>query len=207
MPFLQQFFGGNVVSNKTATAATVINVIVPPHKQGRGYCVSYFYTPGANDHVLTVMRPLAKTSLSAGAAASQAVINLLADPGASLATANPISANDWLVIQNDDGTVFAAQVSSVAGLAVTLTASLTYAIKAGATVWFYGVKTDTDPANGIVHPQFKMPTGSQAVFPPLTGNANFFVASHEVNQPLLMQSDNVTAAGTMNEMIYQYAKN
>jgi hypothetical protein len=201
---LQSYFGQNVVANQTATADTVINAIAPASPNGYTQVSRYRYSPGSADHVVTGMRPIGKTYIAADAAASQAVIRLLADPGASISPTNLIAAGDYLVIKNNDGTFVAVKVSSVSGLSITLTANLSKALSAGNEVWFYGVKTDTDPVTGLAHPKWTLATGDVRT---LSGDSNgLLIASHEANQPILMQSDNVTDAGTLLEMVYRRVK-
>jgi hypothetical protein len=199
---LQNTFGGNVAAGITATAGTVITVVAPAHRQGRTRVTKVSYTGTGTAHTLTAMRPLSRTTLSANAAASQAVINLTGDPGTLFSPANVIAANDYLVIRHDDGTFGVYKVSSVSTLQITLTGNLSVACSAGATVWFLGITTDTDPATGLAHPAWTLGTTTNS----LTGDGDVLVNSHQEDSPILLYSNNATNAGTFIEVIFRHTK-
>lgn len=196
----------------TATAGTRIQAVVPPAPPQRiglrtskntfARLSSLIYTSGSTAHTLTVMRPIGKTTLSADAAISQAVINLAADPGVALVGPtgvitkngdNALAANDLLVIECPDGTYHLAKVSSVATLAITLTANVpTGGLKSGATVWDFGITTDKDPYTGLAHPFFVPTVSAKTVY---TDNFAGVVAALNPGDPMIIDSDNGTAAG------------
>lgn len=218
-------FGGNTIGKKTATAGTVINVLVPACKNAytRVTKIKYtlFYPNNSSSgaeyslvHSITALRPIGRTVLSAAAAASQAVINLKADPGAAinvlnaLGLANLIAASDIVVIRQDDGSFVQATVSSVSGLATTLTGNLSYAISAGADVWFYGVIADTDPRTNQAHPIFRVPVAQAAnVSEVFTDENAGVIASIGYDEPIILQSNNTVDAGNFDQVSYCFTKN
>lgn len=194
--------GHNGCGALTAPAAGTPFLVALPAKGGLKTTLdSLLYTPGDTSHTLTAMRALGHTTLSANAAASQAVINLTAQPGP---TGNAIAANDFLVIRRaSDGALFAVKVSSVATLAITLTAVLASALVAGDEVFFYGVPADTDPLNaGLTHPSFPLATGAQRTVSNATGNG--VVSSNKNNEPMLLHINNVTTAGAFDRAAWLY---
>jgi hypothetical protein len=178
---------------ETETAGTVIRALTPVRKGLRAVLTLLSYSSGGTAHTVTVLRPLGQTTLSAAAAASQAVVNLTADPGAGT-VAGGIAANDKVVIEKPDGTLHYGVVSSVATLAVTLTANVPAGgFSAGARVWFYGVNADK-------HPTFKPPVSAQTTFASESG----VVSAERLEQPLIVESDNGTAAGTFGAVEVAY---
>lgn len=196
-------YGGNVVTNQTASAGTVINVVVPPNASGRTRVTKVSYTAAATAHSLYAMRPIGRTTVSSTAAASQKVINLTADPGP---TGNLLAANDWLVIQNTDGTVFADTVASITGLAATMTTNLVTALSAGAKVWNCGIITDTDPRNLLAHPKWASLLAAAATTN-LTGDGEMLISTYAIDEPIILQSNNATNAGTFVEVYWKYTAN
>jgi hypothetical protein len=199
---------GNIRTNITATADTVINVVIPPNSAGRTCITKVRYTAQGTAHTLYAMRPLGETTVSSAAAASQKVINIKADPGdyssTSATSDNALAANDWLVIQNDDGTCFADKVASITGLAVTMTTNLGAALSAGNKVWDFGVVGDTDPQNLLPHPSWpSLLAASTSTNLPIS-SADFLVVGHAASRPILLQSNNATAAGTFIEVCWKY---
>lgn len=196
--FQYTVYGGNGLGSDTQTAGTVINRLVPARVGAFSRITKLVYTAGATAHTVYAMRSLGRTTLSADAAASQAVINLTAEPGPS---GNTIAANDYVAIRQDNGAVIVAKVSSVSSLAVTLTANLSVAISAGASVWFFGVAGDTDPKTTLVHPKF---TGTASVTTSYSDDAGGVVASHAKDEPILVQSNNATNAGVIEQVSYTH---
>lgn len=192
-------FGGNIITNRTEAADTAIVQAVGANAAGRTRITKISYTCAGTAHTLTVMRPLAKTTTSATASSGQAVIKLTDDPGAAIS--NSIAANDFLVLGLDSGVYKEVKVSSVSGLDITLTANLGAALTKGATVWFYGVVGDTDTKTGLPHPKWTTPTSATTNY---TGDGELLVNSHDINQPLVVHSSNVTAAGTIVEIIWKF---
>lgn len=179
----------------TETAATAIVDIIPPRKGAKARLRKYVYTPGATTHTLTVMCPQGRTTLSAAALAAQAVVNLTADPGTGT-TSGAIAAADYLVIEKpfsagSPRTFHIAKVSSVATLAITLTANVpTGGFSSGAAVWFFGAAADAQ------HPTFALTTGAQRT--PIDDSWYGLCGPTGQDMPILMYSDNATNAGTLN---------
>jgi hypothetical protein len=190
----QDVLGGNGLGKVTATAGTKIRRLLPNMVGMFTRLGKLVYTPGANSHLLTAMRPIGQTTLTADAAAGQAVVNVAVDPGA--AASNPIAANDLVAIAELDGVTRFYVVSSVAALAITLTANLVAGAKNGASFWDYGIESDTDPRIGAAHPTWDLLTGGATTLSDDTGGV---VASHLRNTPVLLSIDNVTAAGILNQ--------
>lgn len=179
----------------TETAGTAIVDVIPPRKGLKTRVRKYVYTPGATTHTLTVMSPQGVTTLSAAAAAAQAVVNLTADPGTGT-TSGAIAASDYVVIEKpysagSHRTYHIAKISSMSTLAATLTANVpTGGFSSGALVWFFGAAAD------VQHPTFTLTTGAQRT--PIDDSWYGLCGTTEQNAPILLYSDNATNAGTLN---------
>lgn len=178
---------------KTEAANTVIDLLVPWKPALKPVVSTVAYTNLGTAHVLTALVPLGRTTLSAGAAASQAVINLVADPGVGTA-AGVIAANDYVVLENDDGSCALHKVSSVASLAITLTANLATAISAGKRVWFLGVIGD--------HATRQWALAASATTTLADALAGIVAAGRE--EPLVLNSGNATNAGIIDKVSVAY---
>lgn len=212
----------------TQTAGTVITRLVAPREGSFTRLLSVWYTAGATAHTLTVMRPLGKTTASAAAAASQAVINITADPGdydnyGVISTANNlIAANDFCVYQTADGNYVVDTVSSVSSLAITMTTNVpTATVLAGAPFWFFGIITDTNPADNLAHPQFNLYANITTYFGTDAGEAQMgFIGTIPginlasataawpltgKNEPMILHSGNATNAGTLEKVTALYS--
>lgn len=160
-----------------------------------------------------VMRELGRTTFTADAAASQAVVNVAADPGvystgytgtnrtffgngAAPRTAdNPAAANDFVVYQCPDGTYVLDTIASVASLAWTLTTNLpTGGVKAGGTLWWFGIQTDTSPYDALPHLLLKPTVSTETRYglDTIAGGGGF-VRSPVKNSPLVLYLNNITA--------------
>src|SRR5258708_3059183 len=104
----------------TQNAGTVITRLIEPRQSAFTRIMSVFTKTSTTAPILTLMRPLNRTYFTADAAASQAVVNIAADPGdypSGVRTAdNVIAANDFVVYEAADGTFVLDTVSSVATL-------------------------------------------------------------------------------------------
>lgn len=193
-------FGGNGVGGLTASAGTRIRFLIPPRVRGITRISKWVYTAGVTAHTLTAARPIGRTTASAAAAAGQAVINLTADPGVS---GNLIAANDLLAIRETDGVTRLYTVSSVSGLAITLTGNLTAGAAAGAAVWNFGILGDTDPVTGAAHPTLVGTASATSTFEDREGGV---IAGHLTDAPILVDSNNATNAGTIQQLSWSYTK-
>jgi hypothetical protein len=209
----------------TQTAGTVISRLVEPWKKAYTRISDLWYNAGATAHVITAMRPLYKVTTSAAAAAGQAVINISADPGNysaifTINTANNlIAANDYVVYQTADGNYTLDTVSSVSTLAITMTNNVpTAGVLNGADFWWFGITTDTNPGDNQAHPQFDCPASGVTKFGSDPGEAVMgFIGTIQglspvvpnwkingQNEPMILQSNNATNAGTMEKVAAVY---
>lgn len=201
-------FAGNGDGGKTQTAGTIIQYLIPPSPtsvKGITRITNLTYTSGSTAHTLTVLRPLGRTTVASAGATGQAVVNLTADPGVAAGYGginNGISANDFVAIRTaSDGITRLYKVSSVSTLAVTMTANLTVAVAAGDFVWLFGITSDTDGRTGSAHPALKPPASATTVYSDSNGGV---IATIGAFEPMLLNSDNATAAGTIAQISWQY---
>lgn len=193
-------YGGNCIGRQSVAFGTVINSLVPPRKKSLTRVSTVRVTAAGTAHTLTMLRPLGRTTASAVAAISQAVVNLTAQPQSG----NNVAANDLIAIRHSaDGVTRLYTVSSVSSLAITMTGNFTVAIAAGDDVWFFGVIGDTDPLIGSAHPTLPIPASATTVYQDTIGGV---VASHLPDQPILLQSNNATATGAIEHVAYAYTK-
>lgn len=173
----------------TATAGTIIRRTIAPKPGRKPVITKAVYTNSTTAHTLTCMQSLAQTTVASAAAAGQAVVNFTADPGS-------IAANDVCVIQKPDGTYETMQVSSVATLAITMTTNVpTGGFAAGAKIHFMGVAADHS-ANG----QLTLPVSVTTTYSDAEGG----VFGGAVDAPLVVESNNATAAGTLLQLTGVY---
>jgi hypothetical protein len=190
------------VASQTITADTLIEVVIPPKEDCRTRLMKLEYTSAGTAHTVTMMRPLSKTTLSAAAGTGQAVVNLTAEPGAGIAAygttvAGAIAANDYLVIRKEStGVSYLVKVSSVATLAITLTANVPVAFAAGDTVWFYGVPTNVQTNTARGHVALLPPVSATTTYASTDWGEGIFTTS-ERDAPVIVSSTNATAAGTI----------
>jgi hypothetical protein len=216
-----QVHGAVAFPSKTATAGTVITQVIPPRLGLYTNLSGFVYTAGATAHTMTVMRPFNWTTFTAAAAASQAVVNITADPGL-YATAgnlkdnpgsftpsvadNGIAANDFVVYELPDGNLVVDTVSSVSSLAITLTTNLpTGGVSKGARIWFFGIITNTNPHTGVAHATWALADSATTTHEPTGGNP--LLRSTHQNHPMILHSGNATNAGTLNRCAAFYTKN
>jgi hypothetical protein len=200
----------------TQTEGTLISRLIEPWQNGFTQIVGARYTVGADAHVLTMLRPLNVVTFSKAAVAGQAVVNVTADPGVynvlgTLATANnPIQANDNVVYEAADGTFVIDTVASVALPAITLNTNLPVGgVAVGGHFWFFGLATDTNPNNNEVHPSFN--ALANTIFTLGRADGLVSIPDHPLlslgggkYQPLILQSNNVSAAGTLESVAAEY---
>lgn len=181
----------------TATADTAITALLPPRNRAFTRLTSMYYRAGATAHTLTALKAVGTTTLSSAAAGAQAVINLTADPGTGTGP-GAIAANDFVCVELDSGEFFLGKVSSVAALAITLTANLPSAAAAGKSVWFFGAPGDhvssqtTVKPNPAVGSQFR---GTASTLEKFEDFACGICQTLNQFEPLMVHSDNATAAG------------
>lgn len=213
----------------TIAFGTPITSLIQPHKKAKAKVTTFKYTDAGTAHTLTFLRALAKTKTTAAVAASGTSMILQRDPGAYAANYaadaargpntigtqaggfpgmtpivadNPISANDYLVIQtaNRDfyyaSKISAATVNTDGTVTVTLsTAAPTGGIPAGANVFFMGITTDTHPLTGEANQAYASGTGSAITS--FDGNGGEIASAYGIDEPLLFYSNNATATGVL----------
>ena len=220
---LQNAVGGGVIGRLTETADTVINALVPANRLGRAFIAALLYLCGSTAHTLTFLRALGRTKFTTATAAAGTVIYMVRNPGPDGTgntgtvtnngypqgvTANLLAANDLVVIRETDGVSRVYTVSSVSTtnpLAVTLTGGLTAGVDVNSDMWMLGITTDTDPTVGRAHPTRLAVVSVNNMYPGAVGAAACGVcASHRNDEPILVQSNNATAAGAFNSVDYAY---
>lgn len=229
---------------KTAAGATPFAQFIPPYRPSSGapvgvnttadplvnrgviHVTDFRYVVPTTAHLITVMRPLNYTTFSADAAASQAVVNITADPGlyqtagryqyakpggltAPSTANNAIAGNDYVVYQAAAGQWVMDTVSSVASLAVTLTNNLpTGGVLKGGLLYFFGIYSDTDPATNEAHQSFDVlaaSSGTENYVLQSQGGGSLFQAYHP-GDPMIFYSSNATAAGFIELIAGYYGK-
>ena len=128
------------------------------------------------------------------------VINIDANPGPS---GNLLAASDIGVYRTNAGLFILDTVSSISSLAVTLTTNLAAAISKGADLWMYGVLADTDPNSGEAHQTF---IGTASVITTIKDDTAGLVASFGLDEPLVVQSNNATATGFLEQVGYVHTR-
>jgi len=199
-------FAGNGDGGQTATAGTVIQYLVPPNKGGLTRLTTVAYTSAGTAHTLTFQRTLGRCLCASVVAAAGTVITLNKDPGAAANSYgglnNPIAANDFLAVRETDGIARLYKVLSVAGLAITLTAGLAVGVNASSDVWHFGITTDVDGRSGKAHPAFAPPVSVTTSYVDRDGGV---VATYALDEPILISSNNLVAAGTFAQISWAYS--
>lgn len=198
---------------RTQNAGTIILLPVKPHRRYKTKLMNLVYTSSSTAHTLTVMRPLAKTTVVTAVAASGTTVKLARDPGAYAANRvadnlpvtktadNLVAANDYFAFLCPDGTlhvtlISAATTNADGTVSVTIsTAAPTGGLPAGTPVWFFGVIGDTDPNTGLAHPAFAPTTSATTTFSNAAGGG--LVQTFTPFAPLLIHSGNASNAGTI----------
>lgn len=171
---------------KTAAAGTAFTRLAPPKSGARTITGTFTYDCGATAHTVTFMTAQDKTTVGSEAASGQAVVAV--SGGLVGADGGVITANDYVVVQYEDGSWGELIVSSVSGLNLTMTASLTKKITKGTKIFMMGVASDhTDR-------QWIMKASTQYTYP--GGDTRARSATSALpEQPILVHSNNSTAQG------------
>jgi hypothetical protein len=127
------------------------------------------------------------------------------DPGvATTGAGEQLAASDHLVWVDEAGVYRSGTVSSISGNTVTLSAALTADVLAGATVWaFHEIARST-------HIALKPPASTTTVYNPVTFSAGvpkqvgINYSRTGSGEPLLVVSDNLTNAGSINYIVGYY---
>lgn len=187
---------GDSWGTTTASADTAIAVVAPP-REGRFTKIKrVLYENGATVHTLTCMVSQKEVAVVTEAAAGQAVVKFSNIP--TLLDSAIFAAGDFFVVQDELGIFGAYIVTSISSNSVTITASVgsagasgfTNKILADSPVWIVGAPAD--------HPkrQYRMKA---------SGDTEYFdlATSPNVNQPIVVHSNNITAQGYIKQMTYE----
>lgn len=222
--YAERVVGRRSYGRLTQNAGTIIMRMIEPMQGAMTRITGVRVTTSTTAHILTLLRPLARTYFTADAAANQAVINIAADPGAypsgchtSAASAttlsNAIAGSDYVVYECADGKTYMLDtVSSVSTLALTMTTSLPFGgVKKNGLLWFFGIVTDTNPNDAQAHPRWNLLASTTTVLGRADGLTS--IPDHPLldigggtYQPLLLSVDNGTAASTIESVGVEYVR-
>lgn len=194
-------------------------------KSGFTHLTQAVYTAAATAHTLVVMRPFNWAVVASDVAANAQAVTLLTDPGvystsfkyplppeaggvvASVAD-NAIAASDYVAVQLRDGTWHVSAVTSVSGLAVTMTTATPNVtgggIEAGSIMFFFGASGDSNPQTGQAHVSFLTVANARTSLLPDAAYGS--VSGLNPGDPLLLYSANASNAGTISVACGYYAK-
>lgn len=192
----------------TVTADTPITCPIPPRDRAYTRLKRCRYRTAGTAHALTFMKALGKTTTTQAQVATDTTLKLTADPGTGTPSGN-IATNDWICVQCSDGTFFFAKVTNVSTLTITI-AALPADVAAGATVWTFGAPGNHTSTQ--TNPKVNPTTGStQTTVASSTqdfdGGESGLCQSLNQNEPMLVYSDNATAAGFMEVVSASYDMN
>lgn len=178
----------------TQTAGTAITRVIPPKATGRACVGNWKYTAAATAHTITMMVTLAQTTVASEAASGATTVTLTTIPTA--ADGSILAANDFLIMQYEDGSWASFLVSSLSGLVVTVPA-LAQKILKNSVAYFMGAPGDH---------------ASRQFTVPASGTYDFIASDFRIRaatgllpgQPILVHSNNATNAGTMYHTSYYY---
>lgn len=179
----------------TQTAGTAITRVIPPREGARACVGNFKYVPAATAHTITMMVVLAEVTVISEAAASQAVVSLSAIPTA--ADGSILAANDYLILQYEDGSWNAHLVSSLSGTAVTVGTSFSQKIPKSSRAFFMGAPAD--------HTSRQFLTIASTAYDFVASDFRIRAATSALpNQPILVHSNNATNAGNLHHLSYYY---
>lgn len=180
---------------KTAIAGTTIDYPIPAVDGQRLALIEADITCSTTVHTLSVMYPGSssgcRNTCNGGAAAGQAVVNVTNNPLDSLG--NAAAASDIVAYQLTDGTWEFNTVASVVAKAVTMSNNLVGAIAAGGRVVFFGVVGD-----GSCY-KFK---GTASAQKQIQNYGSIVAISPYSGDPMYVTDDNVTAAGSIDNLLF-----
>lgn len=207
--------GKRLLLYKQVAFGTVVTQLIEPMKGAYTTLFELWMGSSATLQTVTIMRECGRTFFTADAAASQAVVNISADPGkystgylasppsgntllgfanAPRTANNLIAASDFVVYKCADGTYVVDTVASVSSLAITLTTNLpTGGVKAGDPFWFYGITTDTNPYDARAHLLLKPTVSTQTKYGNAQASLSGFLSSFVPNSPIILHLGNITA--------------
>ena len=191
---------------------------------GRTVITSALYTTAGTAHTITLMRPFNYARIAEAVTANDTTVVLDKDPGVystnfnypsplSTGTAvtadNAIAGSDFVAFQLLDGTWHVTTVASVSSLTVTLTTGTPNITGGGAAIntpfYFFGITTNVSPVTGTAH--------SSTLTIASTNRINLadddilgFMVSNFPGDPMILHSDNATAAGSFEGVSGHYAR-
>jgi len=202
MSFANWFRGGRFhIPGQTQSAGTVIAALVSPKSGYHTVLTSLNYKSLDTQHTITILKPVAKTFANGAAAAAQKDLILDVNTsgggaaGLKLDGSEALAGSDYLAWENGSGGYDFDLIASVATSTetVTLTSNIPVAIADGAPVWaFYEVARSTHMkllpavADGTLFDLVR-----SSYLDPISGIAD----TDNPNEPLLIYSNNATAAG------------
>lgn len=200
-------FGHKTYGRITQNAGTKITRLVEPCRAAYTTLTYLEAIVDATAHILTVMRPLGSTTLSAAAATGQAVVNITANPGnyTGYGTAdNNIATSDFCAVECDDGLIHHGTIT-LSTLEVTFAGNLPCAASAGNRFWMFGTETDVNPFDGLAHPRFTLAASGRTTFGDAPGDTLAgWIGSFRREEPLLLVIDNGTNATTLERVTAAY---
>lgn len=205
----------------------VVNTKTQPNWVTAGaltHITTLLYTTTSTTHRNVIMRPFNWTYFAAAVAKNTTVVTIFDDPGVystnykystpggappTQVADNAIAANDYVAYQLADGTWMTDIVSSVSGLAVTLTTGTPNrtgaTIAIGAPMYFFGIYTDADPATGGVSWQTDSTANTNRINQ-IQDSTGCGVASLHPGDPLIFYGPNGSNAGVLDSIFGYYAK-
>jgi hypothetical protein len=212
------------LSSKTESAGTVITALVAPKKRSITRITELLYTSGTTAHTLTILRPVARTTIASAVTASANTITLTSVGVAlnpSSGAVENLAANDYIAWEQDDGTFDYDIISAIntTTKVVTLTGTAASAAAAGRYVWQF---MEVGRASHVIlTPQVALATYYTSFttrfanetagvctsgIPKDVDPYNYSQSGIQRYAPLLLHSTNATAAGKIVAVNGYYAR-
>ncbi len=205
--FALQAVGGFGRGRKTETLGTVIRVLVPGDKHAYTYLTHLRYKVAGTAHTLTMMK--GQSSADVTTAVPAAGTSVIVDAALLDGAGNALAANDVLAIEvtNIASGVKGWHLSLVTTWTVgTLTIVIATAIPAGFRVDVGGRVVSFGIPGDAGHADNTILTGtSETVSHPAVSNSGPLLRSATKNEPIIISSNNATAAGVIEETSAVYA--
>lgn len=191
----------------TATAGTRIRALVPGDEHGYTYLTFVRYTAAGTAHTVTMMR--GQSFSSAAAAAAAAAVAVTVNDALLDGAGNALAAADVVAIELDNGDWHLGVIDTGGWNGTTKVLTLTAgtaipagrSVPVGARVISYGVAGDSG------HAAYTLTAGASATTNyPAVANAGPLCKSYSRHEPIIVDSDNATAAGTLEAVSAVYAK-
>lgn len=178
----------------TQTAGTPIVRVIPPCLDARSVAGSFRYRPAATAHLLTIMVSQAESVVTSDVLAGATVIPIGGVMNGF--DGSPIAANDYIIVQYEDGTWGSILVTSFTGTNITVPATSQKILK-NSKVFLMGAAAD--------HPNRTFQTVASTVYDFVSGDFRVRAAtSSKKESPLLFYSPNGTNAGFLEFLNYWF---